>query len=206
MAEMSVQDIISRFQDSLVMYKDKPTYVKRVGKDGSVVILDLFNQRTDTVAFELKDFTAPMRRLGMVNVEGSVIWAYRNPVRRYKVGLSSENFSAEALGGIHYPEGGATTRNKVKSLQIPELADCLFNKYPTLKQACKYLKQFQGAVAFDKQFAITHNRDIVYKRNIVGYLPNKLETTADIVFNEGFKHLGILLDGNYEKPLSNSRA
>lgn len=199
--EIAVPDIQQLYQHSLVMYKNKPVYIINVAANGNVQYLDLYSQKELVAPFSLKEFLPPARRLGMVNVKGSVVYAYRVPVRKYKVGIMAENLKVCSLD-IHYPAGAGRTKQFVLDLQTPAIADALANKYPSLEQCIEHLKEFDGAMAFDKQFAITGRGNyIFYKTVLVGRLPPKSKKIEDIAFTEEYKHLGILLNNNFEKPI-----
>lgn len=195
--EMSIEDINSRFKDSLIMYNNKPSYVKRVGNNGDCILLDLITQKQETVPFKLDKFNSPVRRVGMVNIEGSVVYAERIPIRRFKVGLSYENFHVSTLDGVTYPARAAQTRDKVRTLQCVELGEALMDKYPSLSACLKHLKQFPGAMAFDKQFAVSDAGLVFYKKAHVGSIGFKAKSVNDIEWRKGYEHLILLLENNY---------
>lgn len=195
--DMSVEDINSRFHNSLIMYKNKPAYVKRVGNNGDCILLDLLTQKQDTVPFKLAEFANPIRRIGMVNVEGSVIYGERIPIRRYKVGLTTENTRISQIDGVEYPARAAQTRDKVRTLQCVELGEALMDKYPSLSACLKHLRQFPGAMAFDKQFAVADTGFIFYKKTQVGAVDFRAKKVNEIVWQKGYEHLILLLENNY---------
>lgn len=197
MLEMSIEDIHSRFKDSLIMYNNKPSYVKRVGNNGDCILLDLITQKQETVPFKLDKFNSPVRRVGMVNIEGSVVYAERIPIRRWKVGLSSDNFHVSTLAGVEYPARAAQTRDKVKTLQAVELAEAIMGKYPALVTCLRHLKQFPGAMAFDKQFAVSDAGLVFYKKAVAGTVDMKAKSVNDIKWAKGHEHLILLLENNY---------
>jgi len=154
------------------------------------------------------EWTAPTQRLGFVNVFDSVLYVRRNPVRRYKVGLSKENLSLQPLNDLVYPRGAGETLRHVTGLSSIELGDCIMGKYPTFEEACKILHGGLGvkAIAFDRQFALTSNGYVYYKTTCVGRLAAKPKSINDIVFKAAFTHLVTLLENNYEKALSATRS
>lgn len=199
MVEIDVADVRQMYEHTIVMKGSKPVYISRVGDRGEVRFTDLLSNKKDVVEFTLKTFTPPAaRRLGMINVEGSVVYASRLPVRRYKVGLAYENLIVKSLD-VEYPEGKEHTVERVRGLQSTEIAEAMLNKYPTLKEALATVAKFGGAVAFDKQFAVDARRRVYYKTKRVGNVPPGVNECAGIVFDAGNEQLGMLLDGNYEK-------
>lgn len=204
MHEMSIEDINSRFHNSLIMYKNKPSYVKRVGNNGDCILLDLLTQKQETVPFKLDAFANPVRRVGMVNIEGSVVYAERIPARKYKVGLTGENVKVHTFPDIEYPSRKDVTRDKVRTLQCVELAEALMDKYPAFSTSVRHLRQFPGAMAFDKQFAVTSEGLILYKKQAVGRVDMKAKSVNDIMWAKGHEHLILLLENNYAtETLSN---
>lgn len=195
MREMSIEDIQQKYEGSVVMFEKRPVLFKKVAGDYSCRIFDLMAQKEEQVLFSMKSFLPPAPRIGMVNINGSVVYVVRNAIRRYKLGLSRENISVQALP-VDYPDGRAANYIAlVGSLERKELGEALLNKYPTLREAVRRVSQFSGACAFDKQFAVDSEGEILYKTQAVG----RLENGKDIVFSKGFEHLAILLNKGYEK-------
>jgi hypothetical protein len=192
--EMSIGDIDQKFCGSVVMFQKKPVLFKKVSGDYSVRIFDLMAQKEEQVEFDMKQFLPPPSRVGFVNINGSVVYAVRNAIRRYKLGLSRENFSVQTLE-VPYPDGRSDGYVRlVQGLERRELGEALLSKYPTLQQAVRRVSQFEGACAFDKQFAIDHTHAVFYKTKRVGQL-----ISGVIKFDEGNEHLQILLNKGYEK-------
>lgn len=193
MPEMSRQDIEQKFYDSVLMYEKRPVLFRRMAADKSCRIFDLLEQKEEQVEFDFKKFLPPAPRIGFINIGGSVLYAARLAIRRYKVGLSTENLSIHTLK-VRYPDGDAAHYvKKIKSLERKELGEALLRKYPTLSQAVRKVSQFEGACAFDKQFCIDQSHNIFYKTDKVGKY-----NSGDIVFDEGYKHLDILLEKRFE--------
>lgn len=202
MVEIDVGDIRQMYEHTIVMHGNKPVYISRVGDRGEVRFTDLLSQKKEVEEFSLKAFTPPAaRRLGMINTCGSVVYASRVPIRRYKVGISFENLKVDSIRDIEYPEGKEQTVNRIRQLEAREIAEAMLNKYPKLKEALKTVEKYGGAVAFDKQFAVDWKRRIIYKTKVVGSIPPGVDTVDGIQFNKGYEQLGLLLDGKYEKAI-----
>lgn len=191
--ELPVEDIAQLFRHSVVLHKNKPVYVDNVQDDGKLAMTDIMTHRTRIVPFKLNDFAAPALRLGFINYGQAVVYAVRNPVRRYKMGYSQENTKILTID-CYYPIGKAGTRERVGGMRCPEFGDALFNKYPSFAEALKQVTEFKGACAFDKQFCITSERKIFYKTSCVGNLPKGAKTVKEIVWQKGFEHLVVLLE------------
>jgi hypothetical protein len=188
--EMGLGDVQQKLEGSILMYNKKPILFQKVdGNLRNCRVYDLMAQKEEIVEFDEKMFHPPIPRIGMVNIGGSVLYVKRTAIRRYKLGLCSENLLISEIGGVAYPERAEALKREIRGLRSKELAQSLLKKYPTLRQAFKKVRQFDGACAFDKQFAVTHHGYLVYKEQIVG--KHDFET---ISFLEGFEHLSMLVN------------
>lgn len=191
--QMNIENIQQKFEGSVVMYDKRPVLFNKIAGDFSCRIFDLMDQEEKQVEFLEDKFHPPVPRIGMVNVSGSVVYVQRNPVRRYKLGLSKENLEVLQLP-VQYPEGGHNAIVEIAGLKSKALGNALLVKYPTKMQCFRRLSQFPGAVAFDKQFAVCSEGYLWYKTKKVGTHDGR-----NISFNDAFKHLEILVDKGYEK-------
>jgi hypothetical protein len=189
---LPIHDIDLIFNRCVVFYKNKPVYIEQVYPDGKVSVRDLLTQKSSNIRFDLKAFSNPVRRIGFINVNGSVLYAYRVPVRKFKAGICDVNIRINTLE-VDYPFGRDQTRLRVKSLLFPELGQALINKYPTFKEALGRITTGEAAVAFDKQFAIDNRRRIWYKTQQVGNL-----SRSKIEFFQEYNYLKSLLGENDE--------
>ena len=197
---VSLDDLKQYFHNSVILYKEKPCKVVAISDAKVFKILNLETQKLVAVADPFGHITPPNRRVGMINCNGSVFYMKRLPMRRYQMGLNSGNTSCELVEGCHnytYPNA----QSKLAQLDCKELADAMFNIYPTLKEAITNNKEFGGGMAFDKQFAIDAKKRIYYRTKRVGVLAAKDTTVEKIQWEAGYQYLSILLDGNHEKDL-----
>lgn len=197
---LSFEDIIQQYANNIVCYKGKPVYVSNVRGDKTVNVKDLESGKEAKVAFNLKDFKATKERLGMVNVDNTVIYLTRIPVRRMEIGLNGRNLS---IGKVACPALDSDYRAfaNIQSLQHPSIADTLAGNYPTFPKAYRKATDTNGTYAFDRQFAIDFEGNIYYKTKCVGKAPAKAKSVNEIIFFDNFKHLIILLEGNHEKTV-----
>lgn len=207
MCKIAVEDLQTMLDKSLCIYKNKPYYIKQVGPNYQALCINLLTQREEYIPITSEDtFKAPTQRLGYVNVDGAVLYCTRTPVRRYKVGLSKDNFIVEKgqiVGG--FEEGVMAATAKIQNLRSVELADCILGKYPTFEEA--YAKCREGlakSVAFDRQFAIVGASYLLYKNQQVGNITRKAGKPI-IKWEAGYEYLETLLDGKYEKTVSTPR-
>lgn len=201
--EIAYADIIQQYHKTLVLYKGEPVYVSSVGDEAPyrVRILQLLDQKQKVVNFSMEDFTAPAFRIGMVNTGNSVVYAVRRPVRRMQVGISANNLSVNHIDAAFYEEGPMEAIRNISRCTSVELGNAIKGAYPTFDEALAFVKGFKGAQAFDRQFAITSNRQIIYKTKAVGSLPKNCTRPERIQFDKGFEHLEILVGDNCGKTL-----
>lgn len=204
--EMSVDDLRRDLAGCVVMHNNKPVYVTAIGGRGLVAFRDLMSQKEDSEMFTVEAFSNPVRRLGFVNVMNSVIYVTRVPVRKYYMGLKAGggrqgNLKLTYLDIVNYPQGTAETISRVQSMCVPEFGAAIINKYPTLPEAIIQVREFGGACAFDKQFAICSRGYVIYKTKRVGKYNQTSNGPQDIKWAEGCEHLSILLENNHEKTV-----
>lgn len=207
MLEINYNDIVQQYVKTVVLYKGKPVYVSTVTQDPpyKARILDLLTQKMSTVEFNLTDFTSPAFRIGMVNVDSSVVHISRIPVRKMQVGVNQNNIQVSLLPDAHYPEGGMQTANAAGKLNSLEVGNAILGIYPTFEECVAFVREFKGAMAWDRQFAITSSRMIYYRNKVVGTIPRNCTRKERIVFSEGYEHLNILIGDDFDAALQASR-
>lgn len=198
MVELSIADKRQQYLRTVVLYKNSPVYVERITDGGRFCIFDLKSQKSSTVDLDFEFFKPPTRRLGMMNIEGSVVFLSRIPVRKMMIGISKENLNIHTLR-VEYPLGTMNTTENAMGLCSEALADTMCNVFPSFEEALKRLSGECNAVAFDRMFAVSVDRNIHYKTQVVGEIPRGKSNIYDIVFKDDCKHLITLLDNNHEK-------
>lgn len=201
MAKASREDLIQMFVDSVCIHKNKPYYIHSINPKHVALCTSLMDQTRVSLPIDEESFTAPTQRLGYVNIHGGFIYTSRKPIRRYKVGISSENFQYKA-GDVGFAHGMAHAKDVLKTLSSKELGNCILGKYPKFREAIESIVVGDGGVAFDRQFAVDAAFQILYKNSVVGSVKKNAKTVKDITFFGGCEHLSTLLDGNYEKTVS----
>ena len=187
---MGLADVRQKLESSVLLYKKKPVLFQKVNENLTEArIFDMMAQKEEVVPFDEKEFQPPVPRIGMINIAGSVVYAKRIPIRRNKLGLSNENLIVELLENAVYPDKIERARDEIRGLKSKALAETLLKKYPTLRQAFRKLSQFDGTIAFDKQFAVTSDQKLLYKHKVVG-----THDFENLYLNDGFHHLEILVN------------
>lgn len=203
MDNMDIADIKRDVVGTVMMYDGVPYFIQKVN-DVKELIARPVADPTATSKFPynsklLKPITG---RIGMISDgEGSVVYATRLPARKFFIGLSSNTLSVDMV--YRTPDmGQKDTLYSIKQFALPTVADALLNKYPSVAMAYKIAKQANGAMPFDKQFAVDHTRAVYYKTGkVVGHFPPKAKTVQEIQFKPEFDHLRLLLENNYEKTV-----
>lgn len=199
--ELSYDDIVQQYLNNIVSYKGRIVYVEKVGIDKSVRIFDLIDQKYSTTHFSLVHFKPPRARLGMVNVFGSVLYLSRIPVRNYGIGIYRKNLEIKSLK-VEYSVGIADTKEAIKRLTDISIANTLSGIYPSFVLCMSLLNdKTASAIAFDRQFAISAKGEVFYKTEKVGKVSLTATDVKEIEFNDGYKHLAILLEGNHERTI-----
>lgn len=197
---VSVDDLRVFYNGQLVAHNNKPVFVKQITGDRIARILDILTQKEYSTK-EIDEITPPMRRIGMVNSCGSVVYVERQPHRKMNMGLYSGNTNVQHLP-VEYPEGREITQARVSTFNCVEVGVAYMDKYPTLKECIKHVKEFGGAMAFDHQFCIDEEFRILYKTYRVGTLPRNCSTVEKIEFDLNHSYLSGIIGGLYEKDLA----
>jgi hypothetical protein len=188
---LAPEDIRQLVNNSLIMYKGEPYFV--YDTDGSEVYMISLDKVKKEVEFVLDDFK-PVPRIGFVNdpIRGSIYFT-RETRRVYSLGSTTSNTFWCSIGSEH-PRA---------FLQLPQMKDAIFNNYPTLFKAWSFIKDHPhiNGWAFDKQFAITHDRNIYYKNKFAGVVPKGYVRKKNIVWNKGFEFCEFLMEMDYEKTV-----
>jgi hypothetical protein len=206
MPKASHDDLCQMFDNTVSMYKNKPYNIIHISRDCTALVRNLLTQRESRIKIDEDNWTAPMQRLGFINIQGSCLYLTRNPIRRYKTGLSKENLNVATLPELPYPRGAMQAMTKVKELDCIELGDCIMGKYPSFEEALQEVQSGVSAMAFDRQFAVDNRGNVFYKTQHVGMVKLNAKSPDAIEFHPAFTHLTTLLMNNYEKilPISGS--
>lgn len=201
MDELSYEDVIQQYQSNIVIYKGNPVFVTSVISATSVKVWDIKAQKYAILPFSRLEFTSPKSRLGMVNLNGTVMYMVRVPVRKMSIGLCKNNVEISSLA-IPYPNGKDKSVMDLAGLRTAALADTLAGVYPKFKVALVMLRNKEvEAIAFDRQFAISDEGLVCYKTQVVGEVALAAKTPSEIKFYEGKEYLSLLLEKKYEKTV-----
>lgn len=203
---VSVEDLRTFWKGCIAVYQGEPVFVIGIGdgrrgieakvkrlKDGEIIALNL----------EEAELHPPDGRLGFVNLNGSVIYTQRRPVRKFMMGINDQNLQVQMLKGYLRYEAGEIHRLSTTSM---EFYRTLKGVYPSLEEALDQVKTFGGAVAFDRQFAVDEDRNIYYKYFRVGKAGRGCVDKRGIIFGQGHEVLKSVIGGfDYAEASRNSR-
>lgn len=201
MDKISDEDIHMLYCGSVCLYKGIPVKVTDSMRQ-KVVVKYLETGKLEEVKFALKDFSAPIGRIGFVNVMHVALYITRMPLRQYTVGVKAGNIR------VSLPEYKCNMDMNVNAIQrhlsnmeCPEIAQAMLGRYPGINDAIALALEHKGSYAFDRQFAVDHERKIYYKLKHVGHLPRGAVTLEDTVFRKDCEYLQLPLLQHYEKTL-----
>ncbi len=202
---VGIADLRTFFQGSLAIHKGKPRKVISIGENRAFKLLDLLTQKTVIDEEGIKHINPPLLRLGMVNIEGEVVFMSRLPVRKMHIGLNSQNTTVQALRQEEYPQGFPALYKKALEFTSPGIAETMLGKFPSFREALKQTREFGGACAFDRQFAVNKYGDIYYKTNVVGCIKKSYSSVKKIEFKHGYESLIYLIRNDDENDCADSR-
>ena len=198
---VSAADLHTFFNGTVVLYNNRPTKVQRVTDAKVFRLLDLESQKISTVPMAHRAITSPTRRLGMVNIDCCAVFIKRIPYRKWQIGINHNNTSIQRLP-LEYRDESEAAIDKLRNMEHPSLADCMYDKYPDFSEAFNSAVEFNGTFAFDKQFAVCWDGSVFYKNKKAGKLSTiKAPTIKDIAWEFRYRYLTLLLEGNYEKSI-----
>lgn len=200
MDNLELHDIIQLFQGVLVRYKDSVIKVEDVMGDKRMMVFDLSTQRRKHINFNLDELSAPIGRIGFVNHGNWAFYVTRRPLRRYNAGLIKNNIKIDPVDCPN--PARINTRvpaEEVSNLKLRTVLNSINGEYPSLAEALEKAKDSNGVYAFDRQFAVTYDRNIYFRTQFVGLLPPRTTKKERIVFKQEFEHLDLLLNQDYEK-------
>jgi hypothetical protein len=166
--DISVRDLRMMYQSSLVLWKGEPVYISEIDDYSKVKMYDLGTQKYKTVKWIPENFIPPSVRIGYINLGTNCVYAHRIPARRYKIGLSQDNVIKIKQDHALSPAEEEEADNILSRFKSSSLYNSLTGRYPSLEEAFEEAKENRGFVAFDKQFAVGHDRRVFYKGKAVG--------------------------------------
>lgn len=144
----------SRLQGTIVRLGDNPIFVHNIGPGMKAEVSTLEDIYNVFIA-DAKEFNLIPVPLGMCNFDGLARYLSRIPLRRdWRQGLRRENFCSNI--GDH------------AAIPPETLAKVIKGEYPTFAEALKSVKEGAKSVAWCREWAVTSDGKLIYKRLAVG--------------------------------------
>ncbi len=164
----SEQDVKTRLQHSVVMYKKRPMLVIGVEDKNTLVVQDLLTERAETAPIGEVDLDPSHAPLGYIMEGEDVYLAMRKPVRRYKQGLNQENLLVKP---VLKAEGRRMGRINFHSKSIGR---AMLGQYPSVEDAFQSARnRTSELVPFSRDWAVgTHDEELslVFRGEVVGFV------------------------------------
>lgn len=206
--EISIEDIRQQYLEGICLYEGEPVYVLSVNADRKTAIRYLCTAEKKTVEFSMEKFASPAVRLGMLNTEYGAVYVRRTPVRNMSVSVNRNNIRIDRLPDVEYMGDGGpgagwgVAHQSASRLSSIEWGQMIKGDYPDFRTCIEFVKDFDTAIAFDRQFAIDQKFQIFYKHiGVVGNLPKNCRSIERIVFKKEYEHLNLLIGDNCVQAL-----
>lgn len=200
---VSIEDLRTFWKGCVAVFQGEPVFVIGVGDRREAKVKRLRDGSITTIDLTKEDLIPPDGRLGFVNLNGTVIYTQRRPVRKFMMGINDQNLHVRMLKEYLRYEAGEIHRLSTTSM---EFYRTLKGEYPSLPEAIDQVKTFGGAVAFDRQFAVDEDRNLYYKMYRVGKVGRGCVDKRGLILNPGHEFLKSVIGGfDYEEASRNSR-
>lgn len=200
---VSIEDLRTFWKGCVAVFQGEPVFVIGVGDRREAKVKRLRDGSITTIDLTKEDLIPPDGRLGFVNLNGTVIYTQRRPVRKFMMGINDQNLHVRMLKEYLRYEQGEIHRLSTTSM---EFYRTLKGEYPSLEEAIDQVKTFGGAVAFDRQFAVDEDRYLYYKMYRVGKVGRGCVDKRGLILNPGYEFLKSVIGGfDYEEASRNSR-
>lgn len=186
---------------SVILIAGKPCYVKNVRdgrRDGSYTIIYFecdpqVDRKESAILSDNPMVDMNPIPLGFLPIFNDTTpeykyspYLYRNPVRKWKIGLNAQNVCMLSAGG-KYPKQ-FSTENVYFTLPFINMVK---DKYPDFKTSYDWAVRFNGAYAFSRRFAVGNLHELFYR-----HIPRPVGKIADgkPVLDERYKYLREVLE------------
>lgn len=167
----SGDDVKLRLQRSVVCLKGQPVHVDEVADAKHVMVTKILSGEQEMVLVAELDLDPSHLPLGYVMADGKVYMTSRKPCRKYKQGLTSENFHVKEV----------LSKEVVKARPRPELAPhskavarTMTGQFPDVGTAFQRVRAGQSKVMpFSREWAVGDEGGelcIIYRGEVVGYV------------------------------------
>lgn len=160
---------VSRLRDSIVSIKKTGVPVKVHAVNVKFALVTKLSKFAEMEEIKLHDLSMEPVKLGYVNLPRTCQYTYRIPVRKYRQGLSRENFG---VGENRFAKG--------INYDSPRVAKTIMGDFPTLLECVESLMNRETEqIAFHRFWAIRRSKQpfaLYYKGQEVGKLEVNVKT------------------------------
>ena len=173
----SERDVELRLRNSVVMFNQRPVLVQSVENQHRVIVEDLLSgraERADVVALDLSPESA---KLGYVIGEGGeVYFSMRKPTRKYKQGLTAENFLA--FKALNKPSDRELVRARTELHPFSKhVARTILGQFPDMGEAFQKVREGRSLIVpFHREWAVAEKDEetcLLYRGDVVGYVGDR---------------------------------
>ena len=169
----SADDVRLRLHRSVVAHNGKPVVVEDVLGINEVVITYLDSGDHANVRVDSLDLDPSHLPLGYVFSEGKLFVASRKPCRKYKQGLTNENFHyREVMGKVEFG-GRAPRMGRDLSHVSKAVVKTMMGQFPDVGTAFQSVRKGSAKMLpFSREWAVGDDGDlcVLYRGEVVGYV------------------------------------
>ena len=167
----SVDDVKLRLHRSVVGYKGHPVHVDEVAGINDVIVTNLVSGGSERAKVSDLDLDPSHLPLGYVMADDRVFLTSRKPCRKYKQGLTNENFHAKEVLQEREREGRLNL-----SVTSRYVAKTMMGEFPDIGTAFQLVRTGQKRIVpFNREWAVADTEGdicVVYRGEVVGYAGN----------------------------------
>lgn len=163
----SADDVRLRLHRSIVAYKGTPVMVDEVLGKSAVSITEILTGNEHKVMVKDLDLSPSSLPLGYVSVEGKVYLTSRKPCRKYKQGLTQENFHAREVFGDKMGRNMLSVTNRA-------VARTMTGQFADIGTAFTRVRKGESKIVpFSREWAVADHEEelcILYRGEVVGFV------------------------------------
>lgn len=173
----SERDVELRLRNSVVMFNQRPVLVNAVENRNIVIVEDMLTGRSERAEVNALDLSPDSAKLGYVIAEGGeVYFAMRKPTRRYKQGLTTENFLAFKALEKPSDKEMANVRTHLHPFN-KYVARTILGQFPDMGEAFQKVRDGRSRIVpFHREWAVAEKDDelsLLYRGDVVGYVGDR---------------------------------
>ena len=170
----SERDVELRLRHSLVMWEKRPVVVQAAESKDKVIVDDLLTGRSSSVRIEALNLAPDAAKLGyVIDDRGRVFFSMRKPVRKYKQGLTQDNFFA--FNALEKPVERLFGQGRSEVSPFSKsVAKTIVGDFPDIGEAFQAVRSGASKIVpFHREWAVADKEDellLMYRGDVVGYV------------------------------------